>query len=91
MTSEPWNFVIETDDPLAENALTKDQKEVLGEHLELVRQVCVAEYSSSPLWQARAAKDPDYWSTFSVGRFNLPPEMAHLTPFSQEQDKKAEK
>jgi hypothetical protein len=43
--------------------------------MELVRLVCVAEYSTSPLYQARAAKDPDYWNSFSMGRFNLHPKM----------------
>ena len=46
----------------------------LRAHREKVRQVCVAEYATSPLYQARAAKDPDYWKTFSVGQWNLPPE-----------------
>lgn len=38
---------------------------------ELVRQQCVEAYSKSPLYQARAAKDPDYWKNFSTGRVNL--------------------
>lgn len=38
---------------------------------ELVRQECVSQYSSSPLYQARAEKDPDYWKNFSTGRVNL--------------------
>jgi hypothetical protein len=40
----------------------------LAKKRELVRQRLVAEYSSSPLYQARAAKDPDYWKTFSIGQ-----------------------
>lgn len=35
--------------------------------LEQVRLRLVAIYSSSPLYQARAAKDPEYWNKFSVG------------------------
>lgn len=38
---------------------------------ELVRQKCIAQYSLSPLYQARADKDPDYWKNFSSGRVNL--------------------
>jgi hypothetical protein len=33
---------------------------------ERVRFRSVAEFSSSPLYQARAAKDPTYWGNFSV-------------------------
>ncbi len=40
---------------------------------ELVRQQCVEQYSSSPLYQARAAKDPDYWKNFSTGQQHLCP------------------
>lgn len=43
----------------------------LRAHEELVRRVCVAEYSSNPLWQKRAERDPEYWSKFYVGRINL--------------------
>ena len=46
-------------------------REKLAAHSERVRAVLVEEYSSSPLWQARAAKDPNYWKDFSVGRYNL--------------------
>jgi hypothetical protein len=35
---------------------------------EQVRLRLVAEFSSAPLYQARAAKDPEYWNTFSIGR-----------------------
>lgn len=38
---------------------------------ELVRLRCVEEYSSSPLYQAMAAKDPEYWKNFSTGQVNL--------------------
>lgn len=51
--------------------LTQQEIARRAEHREQVRQVCVAEYSSNPLHQARAAKDPDYWKRFSVGRYNL--------------------
>ncbi|MGZ4161105.1 MAG: hypothetical protein ACXVNF_09985 [Neobacillus sp.] len=41
-------------------------------HYEKVR--CYAEktLSASPLYQARVAKDPDYWKTYSPGFWNLP-------------------
>ena len=50
---------------------TEAEKEENRAQRERVRLVCVAEYSSSPLYQAIAAKNPDYWKTFSVGRVNL--------------------
>ena len=46
-------------------------REKLAAHSERVRAALVEEYSSSPLWKARAAKDPNYWKDFSVGRYNL--------------------
>ena len=52
-------------------------KAKLDAHEERVRVRLVAEYSSSPLWIARAAKDPDFWKNFSVGQHNLPD---HLVP-----------
>lgn len=38
------------------------------EQREQVRQRLVAEHSSAPLYQARAAKDPEYWNKFSIGQ-----------------------
>lgn len=35
---------------------------------ERVRQRLVASHSSSPLYQARAEKDPEYWNTFYLGQ-----------------------
>lgn len=37
------------------------------EQHEQARLRSVAVFSSSPLYQARAAKDPEYWNKFSVG------------------------
>ncbi len=56
---KPWEEW--TDEERAANLAQREQ----------VRQQCVAEYSSSPLWQQRAAKDPEYWNRFYVGRVNL--------------------
>ena len=39
----------------------------LLDHLARVRRRCEEEYSSSPLWRARAAKDPNFWKRFSPG------------------------
>ncbi len=41
------------------------------EKRELVRQQCVAELSSSPLYQARAERNPEYWKNLSTGQANL--------------------
>jgi hypothetical protein len=41
------------------------------EHLERVRQHCVEQFSASSLYQAAAARDPEYWNKFSPGGVNL--------------------
>lgn len=51
--------------------LTPQELQRRAEQRELVRQRCVAEYSSNPLYQALAAKDPFYWKNFSVGQHSL--------------------
>ena len=38
------------------------------ERREQVRRRCVEEFSCSPLYRARAAKDPEYWNEFYVGQ-----------------------
>lgn len=68
MTSEEIALLMQTEDPLAENAFPKELRDKWREERELVRQHCVKLFSSSPLYQARAAKDPEYWNTFYVGR-----------------------
>lgn len=68
MTSDEENLLMQTEDPLAENAFPKELRDKWREEREQVRQHCVKLFSSSPLYQARAAKDPDYWNTFYVGR-----------------------
>ena len=55
---------------------TEAEKEANRAHRERVRVACVEEYSSNPLHQARAAKDPDYWNSFSIGQANLFPPKA---------------
>ena len=72
MTQEEIDLLIAEGDPLMPKGWTVEREQALRAHLEQVRQVCVAEYSSNPLYQAMAAKNPDYWKTFSVGQFNLP-------------------
>lgn len=71
MTLEEFNLLMEEGDPLMPPGLTWEQYLQMEERLEQVRLHCVEEYSSSPLWQARAAKDPEFWNKFSVGRHNL--------------------
>lgn len=48
--------------------LTQQEVRRRAEVREQVRLRCVEEYSSNPLWQQRAAKDPEYWNRFYVGR-----------------------
>jgi hypothetical protein len=66
MTLDEEFLSIKVDDPLAENAYPEELCQRLAERLERVRQQSVALYSSSPLYQARAAKDPDYWNKFYI-------------------------
>lgn len=42
-------------------------EELLARH-EAIRKRCVQAFSSAPLYAARAAQDPEYWSQFSVGQ-----------------------
>lgn len=67
MTSEPDNSSTDPDDPLGLLASPTPARLAFRAQQELVRQRLVAEFSSSPLYQARAARDPDYWKKFSVG------------------------
>jgi hypothetical protein len=68
MTSESANSLTDEADPLGLGDLPTPEDEAWRAQLEQVRQRCVAEYSSSPLFQARAAKDPEYWNKFYVGQ-----------------------
>jgi hypothetical protein len=71
MTLEEMQLLIDEGDPLIPPGwdLARCLQEV--EHREQVRLRCVKEYSSNPSHQARAAKDPNYWNNFYVGRHNL--------------------
>lgn len=65
------NLLIDPIDPFTGEPWTNlELQNMREEHKrrELVRQRLVEEYSSAPLYQARAAKDPEYWNTFSIGR-----------------------
>lgn len=72
MTSTPDSSLVQIicpfDGVTVLEVLTQQEVRQRAELCERVRQRCVAEYSSSPLWQQRAAKDPDYWNRFYVGR-----------------------
>lgn len=56
---DPWG---------GDDLLPPEVREELASRQEQVRLRLVAEYSSNPLYQARAAKDPDYWNTFYLGQ-----------------------
>ncbi|EIC30754.1 hypothetical protein Metal_3074 [Methylomicrobium album BG8] len=70
MTSEKDSLY----DPLTDNpwtgpsSISTKRSMELDEQREQVRQRLVAAHSSSPLYQARAEKDLEYWNTFYVGR-----------------------
>lgn len=64
------NFLIDPIDPLSGKPWTPSEIQSMQEgrrRRELVRQRLVAEFSCAPLYQARAAKDPEYWNKFSIG------------------------
>nr|WP_143104272.1 hypothetical protein [Nitrosospira multiformis] len=71
MTSTEENSSDDWVCPLTGQRFSAAQMKEWDEQRERVRQQVVAEFSSSPLYQARAEKDPEYWNTFSVGRVHL--------------------
>jgi len=71
MTSEEISLLIAEGDPLTPPDWSEERERQMHADRERVRQACVAEYSSSPLWQARAPKGPNYWNKFYVGQHNL--------------------
>lgn len=71
MTQEEIDLLIAEGDPLMPPDWNVEKERKRLEHRELVRQQCVEQYSSSPLYQAAAAKDPDYWKNFSMGQAHL--------------------
>lgn len=75
MTSEDDNSSVEIicpfDGVTILERLTPQEIQQRAEQRELVRQRCVAEYSTNPLYQVLAAKDPFYWKNFSVGQHRL--------------------
>ena len=66
-TSPSEDSSIDWDDPLGLNASPTQEDLEFREQLERARIRSVAVFSSSPLYQARAAKDPEYWNKFYVG------------------------
>lgn len=56
---------------LAYGAVTTAEKEWTRDWCALVQRVCVAQYSSNPLWKARAESDPEFWNRHSFGRATL--------------------
>ncbi len=71
MTSTPDNSWIEAGDPFSGRPWTPlEVQRMLEEQKRLgqVRQRLAEEYSSAPLYQARAQKDPQYWNKFSIGQ-----------------------
>lgn len=71
MTSQTDDSLIDEDDPLGLTQPPSLQALEWLKHRELVRQQYVELFSSAPLYQARAAKDPEYWNKFSIGANNL--------------------
>ena len=65
------DLLTDEDDPLGLTGSPTPEDLRWREHLEQVRIRCVAVFSSSPLYQERAERDPDYWDDFSMGIVNL--------------------
>lgn len=68
LSSKEIASLIAQGDPLIPPDWTLEKEIQACEQRERVRQRCVQAFSSAPLYAARAAKDPDYWSLFSVGQ-----------------------
>ena len=68
MTSEEIASLIAEGDPLTPPDWNSEKEAQRVADLEQVRRRCEEEYSSSPLWRARAERDPNFWKTFSPGR-----------------------
>ena len=68
MTSHSDNSLADEDNPLMAIDLNSPESLAWLEQVKQMRQSCAEEYSSSPLWRARAERDPEYWNKFSTGR-----------------------
>ena len=70
MTSTNENLLeSEMPDPWTGPSLMSTEEKAVWElQREQVRIRLVEAHSSSPLYQARAAKDPEYWNKFYIGQ-----------------------
>ena len=73
MTS-PADNSLKTESPSPGTGSTNWPELSATEREDRVRALFAARHSSHPLYAARAAKDPDFWKTYSVGAPNLYPE-----------------
>ncbi len=64
--------VIDWDDPLGMSGSPTEYQLQQRDLLLRVDRACAALYSSNPLYQAKAANDPDYWENFSLGGVSMP-------------------
>jgi hypothetical protein len=67
MTEAELEALIAEGDPLTPPDWTLERERQRLEQRERVRRRCVTQYSTSPLYRARAARNPRYWDTFYVG------------------------
>ena len=73
MTSITNNLKIDSDAPLNEYGQTPSQVQDILAHVERIRKYNVKVLSQSPLYQARAAKNPHYWKEIgNMGLWNVP-------------------
>lgn len=71
MTDEEMHLLMTCKDPLAHDVFPPELVAKLEYHHEQDRLIIVERFSTIPSFQARAAKDPDFWRTFSSGLHNL--------------------
>ena len=67
MTSIPIATLIAEGYPLTPKDWNEEKEQKRRVELERVRQLCAEQYSSSPSWQKRLAKNPNFFKTFSPG------------------------
>lgn len=73
MTLEEENLLMQTDDPLAENAFPKELRDRWREEREQVRLHYARSSLQSPLYKARHDQNPEaYFKEFSTAAVRLP-------------------
>lgn len=67
MISTDFRLLIAESDPLTPPDWDEEKERTQLAARELVKAQCVEQYSSSPLYQARVERDPEFWNWFCNG------------------------